>query len=87
VPDFDTWYAEYNRMHARRRDLGERGHRLYRDIDDSNVVVVVFDWDSAASARAYFEGSELKASVGRAQAAGLPQVTYLERVDDGILTS
>lgn len=87
VPDFDTWYAEYQQMHERRSELGERGHRLHRDVDDDNVIVVVFDWDSVANAKGYFEGPELTASVGRARAAGPPQVSYLELVDDGSTTS
>lgn len=87
VSDFDTWQAEYERMHDRRRALGERGHRLHRDVDDGNVVVVVFDWDTVANAKGYFEGPELAASVGRAQADQLPQVSYLELVDDGSSTA
>jgi heme-degrading monooxygenase HmoA len=87
VPDFDTWYAEYQQMHARRHELGERGHRLHRDVDDSSAVVVVFEWDTVENAKDYFGSAELTASVSRAKAAGLPQVTYLELVDDGSSTS
>jgi quinol monooxygenase YgiN len=82
VTDFDTWYAEYQQMHPTRASYGERGHDLYRDADDPNVVVVVFAWDDLANARRYFEGDELAASVSRARAAGAPEVRYLLR-DDG----
>jgi len=77
VSDFDTWYDEYERMHPVRASFGERGHDLYRDADDPNVVVVVFGWDDLANARRYFEGDELAASVSRARAAGSPDVRYL----------
>ncbi|HEX9888784.1 MAG TPA: antibiotic biosynthesis monooxygenase [Nitriliruptorales bacterium] len=77
VADFDTWHAEYERMHPVREQQGERGRRLYRDLDDPNTIVVVFDWDTVESARGYFGSDELRASVERAHGCAPPTVHYL----------
>ena len=81
VPDFAAWHAEYERMHPVREQAGERGRTLYRDVDDPEVVVVVFAWDSVERAKAYFGSAALQASVGRAGATSAPEVTYLRRKD------
>lgn len=80
VAEFDRWHREYEQMHAHRRACGERGRQLFRDVDDPNTVVVVFQWDNLDNARAYFDSSKLRASVGRAGGRGAPQVSYLQVV-------
>ena len=80
VENFDHWRAEYESMHTVREAAGECGRRLYRDAADPNVVVVMFEWDTADRARDYFEGSVLAASVARANGVGGPEVWYCEAV-------
>lgn len=67
-------------MHAFRESCGERGRRLFRDVDDPHVVVVVFQWDSLDNARAYFDSSALRSSVRRGGGRAAPQLCYLELV-------
>lgn len=80
VAEFDRWHCEYEQMHAHRQACGERGRRLFRDVDDPNNIVVVFQWDTVDNARAYFDSAALRASVGRAGGLAAPQVSYLEVV-------
>ncbi|MDT7570121.1 MAG: hypothetical protein QOE05_295 [Actinomycetota bacterium] len=81
VPDFDRWHAEYSAMHGTRQSAGERGRVLYRDPAAPDTVVVLFRWTSEAAARAYFDGSALAESVGRA-GADRPELMFLHRLDD-----
>lgn len=78
VENFDTWHAEYESMHAARAAFGDRGHRLFRGVDDANTVVVVFDWDTADNARRYFTSSTLADSVARGGGRTAPTVYYLD---------
>lgn len=79
VEDFDTWHAEYQRMHEVRQQHGERGRTLYRDVDDPDTVVVVFDWDTVDNAKGYFDSAALRDSVQRAHGRTSPTVHYLTR--------
>lgn len=82
VAEFDRWHREYEQMHAHRHACGERGRQLFRDVDDPNTVVVVFQWDTVYNARTYFDSPKLRASVGRAGGLAAPQVSYLEVAND-----
>ncbi|MHB8339777.1 MAG: hypothetical protein ACYDB7_01215 [Mycobacteriales bacterium] len=76
--DFGRWHAEYVRMHPHRARCGEQGRTLYRDLDDPQAVVVVFDWDTVENARGYFSSQVLADSVARALGGALPAVSYLQ---------
>jgi heme-degrading monooxygenase HmoA len=78
VKNFDTWHAEFERMHPFRADLGERSHQAYRDVDAPHIIVAVFQWDTLANARSYFNSAELRASVHRGTGQAAPEVHYLE---------
>jgi hypothetical protein len=42
----------------RRRKLGSRGGRVFRNVDDPENIFVVFEWDDVDGARKFMDGLE-----------------------------
>jgi hypothetical protein len=48
VEDFDRFLETFSTKGAeKRKEHGSKGSRVFRDPDDENRVLVVFDWDEA----------------------------------------
>lgn len=51
--DFDAWKTRFEQGAAERRAAGCRGVRRFRNLHAPNELIVIFDWDTEANARAY----------------------------------
>jgi len=51
VPDLARLMTAFLHDHLRRQDLGSKGGRLFRNIDNPNEFVVLLEWDEVDSAR------------------------------------
>ncbi|MGB7589374.1 MAG: hypothetical protein WBM00_11770 [Solirubrobacterales bacterium] len=60
---------------------GEVEHRVYRDIQDPNRVVVHNDFPSEAAARSFLGDPSLKEAMGRAGVEGEPGIAFIERAE------
>jgi hypothetical protein len=53
VPDYDRWRAAFDRDPANREASGVRRYRVYRPVDQPNVVIVELDFDEREKAEAF----------------------------------
>jgi hypothetical protein len=54
VPDFDAWKKEgFDSDPVGRQQGGVRSHRVLRDVDDPNYVMIDLEFDSAGEAEAF----------------------------------
>jgi hypothetical protein len=48
VEDFDRfWQAFSTKGHDKRKQHGSKGSHVWRDVDDPNHILILFDWDEA----------------------------------------
>jgi heme-degrading monooxygenase HmoA len=59
VRDYDRWRGVFDADSAGREAAGCRGARIFRDAEDPEEVVVLFEWDSLESARRRIESATL----------------------------
>jgi heme-degrading monooxygenase HmoA len=79
INDFDRFRETFtSRGAAKRAEHGSRGSTVFRNADDPNEVIIVFDWD-----RSGVEAFRVDPEVGEIfEAAGLegaPSFTFVER--------
>jgi heme-degrading monooxygenase HmoA len=65
--DFDDWRIRFEADAENRRKAGCRGIQRFRNIDDPDELIVIFDWDSRESAE-NFAKSKLSSRPGVAVA-------------------
>ena len=81
VRDYDAWKPVFDEHEEVRRSHGEVEHRIYRDMQDRNRVVVHNDFPSEEAARGFLEDPSLKEAMSRAGVEGEPGVAVIERAE------
>ncbi len=51
VEDYDKWKSLFDKFSDDRKSKGSRGATIFRDAEDPNLVIVLFDWDNPDNAR------------------------------------
>jgi heme-degrading monooxygenase HmoA len=59
VRDYSRWREVFDADAEGRKKAGCRGARVFRNADDPEEVVVLFEWDSLGSARRRIESATL----------------------------
>jgi hypothetical protein len=54
LSDYDVWRVGFDHFEDRRNAAGIRNPRIYRDVNDGNQVIVVFDIADPDKARQFF---------------------------------
>jgi len=81
VKDFDKWKSVFDDHLDFRKSRGEKGGRLFRNIDDLNETIIIFKWDSIENARKFTESDDLKKAMQNAGVAEKPDFYFLEEVE------
>jgi heme-degrading monooxygenase HmoA len=53
--DFDAWKVRFEAGASMRKEAGCRGVRRFRNVNDPDELIVLFDWDSHENARRFAE--------------------------------
>jgi len=81
VADFDAWKSVFDEHEPVRRSHGELEHRIYRDLNDANRVVVHNDFPTREAAQAFLDDPSLREVMGRAGVEGEPGISFIESVE------
>jgi heme-degrading monooxygenase HmoA len=77
VTDYSAWKSVFDAAHDWRQKNGERSCRIFHGAGNVNDLVLLFEWDSLESARAFMESEELKARMAKAGVKGKPRFEIL----------
>jgi quinol monooxygenase YgiN len=79
LESYDKWKSVFDERSAIRKEAGSKEARLFRNSEDPNEAVILFDWDNIENARKYMESELLRKSL---QKVGATYTTiYLEEVE------
>lgn len=81
VGDYAKWKVMFDEHGATRKASGSKGGRLFRNADDPNEVVVLFEWDDIEKARAFVQSEDLGQTMKRAGVLDKPDIYYLDEVE------
>jgi heme-degrading monooxygenase HmoA len=65
VADYNTWRPEYDRVMAADWSKDIQAHRVWRGLDDPNLVIVATTFDSRQAAEAVFNNATLREAMRR----------------------
>ena len=65
VADYNTWRPEYDRVMAADWSKDISAYRVWRGLDDPNLVIVASTFDSRQAAEAVFNNAALREAMGR----------------------
>jgi hypothetical protein len=81
VEDYTKWKPVFDEHGAARKAIGSRGGYLFRNIDDSNEVVLYLEVDDLEKARQFVQSEDLRQAMERSGVADQPDVYFLDLVD------
>ena len=81
VADYAKWKPVFDEYASVRKTSGSRGGSLFRNADNPNEVLILWDWDTRANAQAFFTSQDLRETMQRAGVTGRPDVYYLDEVE------
>ncbi len=81
VKDFAKWKTIFDEHSTTRKASGSKGARLFRNAENPNETVIIFEWDSLEKARKFARSEDLKKTMQRAGVIDKPDVYFLEEVE------
>jgi heme-degrading monooxygenase HmoA len=81
VEDYDKFKPVFDGHSATRKAAGEKGGRLFHDLNDGSVVFIYLRWDTMENAQKFFESEDLKGEMQKAGVSGKPDISFLEEVE------
>jgi hypothetical protein len=82
VKDFSEWKRIYDEHLLKRSEAGLIEKFLFRGIEDLNDVIIVFETEDLARARAFFDSAELQERMKKGGVMDRPGIYYLNEQPD-----
>jgi hypothetical protein len=84
VADYDKWKPEYDRAMKADWTKDIRSHRVWRGLDDPNLVIVASTFDSRQAAEALMNNATLREAMGQGGVVqSSVQIEYVDEVAAG----
>lgn len=81
VEDFERWKSVFDEDAENRVASGSKGGYLFRNADEPNEILVLFEWDELEKVRQYGQTEELREKMQEAGVADRPDFYFLEEVE------
>lgn len=81
VEDYAKWKPVFDSDSGNRQKHGSKGGRLFRNADNPNEVIILWDWESLEQARQFTQSPELKQKMHDAGVADRSDIYFLEEVE------
>ena len=81
VKDFAKWKPVYHEHADVRKDGGSKGAHLFRNADNPNEVLILFEWENLDKARKFAQSENLQQKMQEAGVSEKPDIYFLEKVE------
>ena len=78
VRDYARWRPVYDEHAGARKAGGCKDELVFRNAEDPDEVVLLFEWDDIERARKFIGSDDLREKMKEAGVEGSPDVRYLE---------
>ena len=82
VDDYEGWKPVFDEHGTFREQSGSKGARLWRNANDPNETLILFEWDSMENAQRFANSDNLRETMQKAGVADQPDVYFLEEVEE-----
>jgi heme-degrading monooxygenase HmoA len=83
LESYDKWKPVFDKRTNIRKESGSKEAHLFRNSDDENEAVILFEWDNKENAQKYMESDELRKGLQNA-GAEIISITYLDEQETSI---
>jgi hypothetical protein len=81
VEDYARWKPVFDEDAANREASGSRGGYLFRNADDPNELLILFEWDELDNVRQFGQSEDLREKMQQAGVADRPAIYFLEEIE------
>jgi heme-degrading monooxygenase HmoA len=81
VEDYAKWKPLYDGHAATRKASGSKGAHLFRNVDNPNEIVLLFEWDNLSNARRFAQSEDLIKTMKKAGVIGKPDIYFLDEIE------
>ena len=81
VKDYKRWKSHFDEHAPTRKASGSKKGRLYRNSENPNEVIALFEWEGLALARRFSQSENLRAVMQEAGVIEPPDVYVLDDVE------
>ncbi len=81
VRDYDKWKPIYEEHGATRKASGSKEARLFRNADNPNEMIILFEWDDLAKARKFAQSEDLIKTMQKAGVSDKPDIYFLDEIE------
>jgi heme-degrading monooxygenase HmoA len=79
VRDFNAWKPVYEAHLAAREAAGLKELHVWRNVEDTTEVVLLFEAENLGAARAFASSEDLRHAMERAGVVDQPHISFLDR--------
>ena len=83
VESYAKWKTAFDQRSATRKESGSKEAHLFRNSDNQNEVMILFEWDNKQNAWKYMESDNLRKYLQNA-GAKIVNITYLDKQETSI---
>jgi heme-degrading monooxygenase HmoA len=81
VEDYEKWKPVFDEDATNRKAGGSKGGYLFRNADDPNEILILFEWDELEKVRQFGQSDELRQKMQQAGVADRPDFYFLEEIE------
>lgn len=85
VNSYEDWKRVFDDFVDTRKAGGELSYHILQKEEDKDNLYVMFEWNTAEKARAFFQSPELRSAMEAAGVAEAPEIHFLSEADKGTL--
>ena len=83
IEDYAKWKPVYDRHVATRKTSGSKGAHLFRNSENSNEIIILFEWDDLGKAKKFAQSEDLIKTMKMAGVIDKPDIYFLEEIEKG----
>jgi quinol monooxygenase YgiN len=81
VADYEKWKPIYDEHAEFRKASGSKGAQLFRNANNPDEIVLIFEWDDLANAQKFAQSEDLIKTMQKAGVIEKPDIHYLDKVE------
>jgi heme-degrading monooxygenase HmoA len=80
IEDYDKWRPVFDENMTNRKNNGSKEAHVFRNADNPNEIVILYEWDNLDNAKQFFESQDIKTKMQSAGVIGKPYIHFLKGI-------
>jgi len=79
--NYAKWKPIYDQHAATRKANGSKRAHLFRNADNPNEIIILFEWDDLGKARSFAQSEDLVKTMQNSGVSDKPDIYFLEELE------